>query len=189
MADVAIRRTGSKNLYSGRIVKLTLDTYQTADGRRFRRETIRHPASVVILPIIGTSNVVLIRQFRNALERYIYEIPAGTSEPGESLLRCAKRELAEEAGYRASRWCQLHEFYPAPGVSTERMVLYRAQGLTPLSRAPAKDKDEYITTVVVPAHQALKMVEKNVIVDAKSIIGILFGLNKIRWSSNGKHLR
>ncbi len=181
MADIAIRQIASKVLHRGRVVRLTLDTYRTADGRQFRRETIRHPASVVILPILEGNRVVLIRQFRNALGRYIYEIPAGTSEPGELLSTCAKRELAEETGYRAGQWKRLFEFYPAPGVSTERMSLYLAEELSLLKKAPAQDKDEHITTVIVPAKKAIAMVRKNAIMDAKSVIGILFGLERIRW--------
>ncbi len=181
MTDIAIRQVESKTLHRGRVVRLTLDTYRTADGCEFRRETIRHPASVVIVPVAGDNRVVLIRQFRHALGRYIYEIPAGTSEPGEPLLRCAKRELAEEAGFTANRWERLFEFYPAPGVSTERMVLYRASGLGPLKRAAAKDQDEYITPILVSKEKAVAMVRQNRIADAKSILGILLGLNRIRW--------
>jgi ADP-ribose pyrophosphatase len=182
MSDVSIRQIASKVLHRGGHIQLTMDTFKTADGKQFRRETIRHPASVVILPVLSGNRVVLIRQFRSALGRYIHEIPAGTSEPKEPLERCARRELAEEAGYKASKWTRLHEFYPAPGVSTERMVLYRAEGLSKLSKAPDKDHDEYITTVIVPAREAIEMVKKNRIVDAKSIIGILFGLKRICWS-------
>lgn len=181
MSDVPIRQVGSKTLYRGRVVRLTMDTFRTAAGATFRRETFQHPASVVIVPVLEKSRVLLIRQFRHALGRYIYEIPAGTSEPGESLLSCAKRELAEETGYRASGWKRLYEFYPAPGVSTERMVLFRAGGLSPLARKVAKDKDEYITPVVVPARTAVRMVRKNEIIDAKSILGLLFGLDRIAW--------
>ena len=181
MADVAIRRAASKILYRGRGVRLTLDTYRTADGKSFLRETIHHPASVVIVPIVGRDRVLLIRQFRHALNRYIYEIPAGTTKPQESFLSCAKRELAEETGYAARRWQRLHAFYPAPGVSTERMILYRASGLTPLKKKVAKDKDEYITPILVPAKVAVQWVEDNKIADAKSMIGILFGLGRIRW--------
>jgi ADP-ribose pyrophosphatase len=96
-------------------------------------------------------------------------------------LACAKRELAEETGFRAARWRRLHEFYPAPGVSTERMVLYRATGLTPLAKKVAMDKDEYIIPKPVSAKTAIAMVRKNKIADAKSIIGILMGLGRIRW--------
>ncbi len=178
---VKIRRLKTRILYRGRVVRLTLDTYRTADGNRFLRETIRHPASVVIVPILEGNRVLLIRQFRHALNRYILEVPAGTSEPGEPLLTCAKRELAEETGYRASRWHRLSEFYPAPGVSTERMILYRAMGLFPLAKRVAKDRDEYITPRIVSASTAVKMVQQNEIVDAKSILGILLGLGRIRW--------
>lgn len=182
MSDIAIRKVATKILYRGGVVRLTQDTYRTADGRSFRRETIQHPCSVVIIPLLEGKRVLLIRQFRHALNRYIYEIPAGTSEPGEELLVCAKRELAEETGYQASHWQRLFEFYPAPGVSTERMVLYRATKVKPLLRSRAtKDKDEYITPQIVPAHSALEMVRQNKITDAKSILGILLGLSRIRW--------
>ena len=181
MSDLRIRKMGSKTLYKGRVIQLTLDYYKTADGHSFHRETFRHPPSVVIMPILEGNKILLLRQFRHALGRYIYEIPAGTSEPGESLLTCAKRELAEETGYHARRWKKLYEFYPAPGVSTERMALYRAKGLKPLTHRVAKDEDEYITLLIVSAAQALKLVRTNSIIDAKSIIGILSGLDRIRW--------
>ena len=181
MKEIPIRKVGSKILYRGRVVRLTLDTFRTAAGQSFRRETFQHPVSAVILPVLENSRVLLIRQFRHALKRYIYEIPAGTSEPGESPLSCAKRELAEETGHRAGRWERLYEFYPAPGVSTERMVLYRAEGLSLLAKKVAMDKDEYILPHVVSRAAAVRMIRENQIIDAKSIIGILMGLKKIRW--------
>ena len=181
MADIPIRQVATKTIYRGRVVRLTQDTFKTGDGKSFRRETLRHPASVVIVPIAKNGGVVLIRQFRHALKRYIYEIPAGTSEAGEPLLRCARRELAEETGFQAKRWKRLYEFYPAPGVSTERMVLYQAQGLSRLKKAAKKDADEYITPTLVPASKAVAMVRHNKIMDSKSIIGILMGLERIRW--------
>lgn len=183
MSDIAIRQVGSRTLYRGRVVRLTMDTFRTAAGRTFRRETFQHPASVVIVPVLEKGRVLLIRQFRHALGRTIYEIPAGTSEPGEPLLSCAKRELAEETGRRAARWERLCAFYPAPGVSTERMVLYRASRLSPLPPGSRhrKDRDEYITPAVVPAGTAVEMVRKGRVIDAKSIIGLLWGLGRIRW--------
>lgn len=181
MADMPIRKVASKMLWRGRHVRLTMDTYRAETGSTFRRETIRHPASVVIMPMMEGKRVLLIRQFRHALNRYIYEIPAGTTEPGEPMLSCAKRELAEETGTAARRWKRLFEFYPAPGISTERMVLYRASGLRPLAKKVAKDKDEYITSRIISASQAVRMVRQNQVIDAKSIIGILFGLERVRW--------
>ena len=181
MGIPSVRRIRSKTLFKGRVMRLTLDDYRTSSGQQFRRETIHHPASVVILPVLPDGRVVMIRQYRPAIRQYIHEISAGTSEPGEALAACAKRELAEETGYRAKIWKRLYEFYPAPGVSTERMVLYLAGGLSKLSRPVGKDKDEIITTVPVSAAAAVKLVRQNRVVDAKSIIGILMGLKRIRW--------
>ena len=146
---------------------------------------ILHPPSVVILPVLDDGRVVLIRQFRHAINRTIYEIPAGTREPGEPALACAKRELMEEAGYSASRWKRICEFYPAPGISTERMDLFVARGLKKLKKRIPMDKDERITVHPAPARRALQLVRQNKIMDAKSIIGILWGLNRINWEPNG----
>ena len=176
-----IRKTKSITLYQGRVVKLSLDTYRTADGHSFRRETIRHPVSVVILPVFSDGRVVLIRQFRHAIGRYIYEIPAGTSEAGETPLECAKRELAEETGFRARNWKQLCYFYPAPGVSTEKMFLFRASHLSKLAKKVAMDADEYIIRQIVSADKAIRLVRENKVMDAKTMLGILMGLNRIRW--------
>lgn len=181
MATPTIKRVRSKMIYRGRVANLSLDTFRTSEGRSFLRETIQHPASVVILPVTPAGKILLIRQYRHAVGRYIYEIPAGTSEPGEPLLRCAQRELAEETGHRAARWRKVCEFYPAPGISTERMVLYAAAGATPLKRGTDLDEDEHIAVLPTPARKALELVRSNRIVDAKSIIGLLWGLRRIRW--------
>lgn len=167
-------------LYRGRVA-VTRDTIRWVDGRTFQREVIHHPKSVVLLPVLPDGRLVLIRQFRAAIERFIDELPAGTSEPGESILTCCRRELAEEIGYRAARYEFLARFYPAPGISTEEMFLYRATGLTKLAHPPAKDDDELITPFPVTAAEALRRIRTGRIIDAKSIIGITWGLGRIRW--------
>ena len=185
MADIPVRRTRSKRIYRGRVINVSLDRFRTADGRSFLRETIQHPVSVAILPLTREGQILLIRQYRHAVGRYLYEIPAGTTEPGEPPLACAKRELIEETGYTAKRWKRICRFYPAPGISTERMVLYTAAGATPKgSGRPGTlrlDEDEIISLRVTPPARALRMVRRNQIVDAKSIIGLLWGLGRIRW--------
>ena len=163
-------------LYRGRVVRLTKDTIRWQDGRTFEREVIHHPKSVVLLPLLPDGRVVLIRQFRAAIERFIYELPAGTTEPGEGVLACCRRELAEEIGYRARRYELLCWFFPAPGISTEEMSLYRATGLMKLARPPAKDADELITPVVLTTARALSMVRRGQIMDAKSMLGLLWGV-------------
>ena len=181
MADIPVRRTRSKRIYRGRVINVSLDRFQAADGRSFLRETIQHPVSVAILPLTREGQILLIRQYRHAVGRYLYEIPAGTTEPGEPPLACAKRELIEETGYTAKRWKRICRFYPAPGISTERMVLYAATGATPYKGGTHLDEDEQISLRVTPPAQALRMARRNQIVDAKSIIGLLWGLGRIRW--------
>ncbi|MBI4313178.1 MAG: NUDIX hydrolase [Candidatus Omnitrophica bacterium] len=171
-----------KTLYRGRNVSLTRDTVLWKDGHTFDREVIHHPPSVVLLPVLPDGRIVMIRQFRAAIERFIHEIPAGTSEPGESILACCRRELAEEIGYSAAHYELLLRFFPAPGVSTEEMRLYRARGLKKLANPPAKDRDEMIAPFIVSASQAIAMVKRNEIIDAKSILGILIGLKAVQWS-------
>lgn len=181
MLETSVRKVRSRTIYRGRVATLSLDTFRTPAGSSYIRETIRHPLSVVILPVLDDGRVVLIRQFRHAAGRVLYEIPAGTTEPGEPCLSCARRELAEETGYSARRWKRLCEFYPAPGISTERMALYVARGLRKLSRPVPKDKDEQITVHPTPARKVLHLIRVNRIVDAKSMIGILWGLERICW--------
>lgn len=183
MAENSVRRIRSKIIYRGRVATLSLDTFRMPGGKSLVRETIRHPPSVVILPVFSNGQILLIRQFRHAVGRVIYEIPAGTSEPGESQLRCAQRELTEETGYAARRWKKLCRFYPAPGISTELMDLYVATDLYVPTQKLAMDEDEDIAVKITPARKALEMVRRNRIVDAKSIIGLLWGLERIRWSN------
>lgn len=171
-----VRRQG---LYRGRVVRLTRDTVRWRDGRTFTREVIHHPQSVVLLPILPDGRIVLIRQFRAAIERFLYEIPAGTTEPGETVPACGRRELAEEVGYRAARYEFLARFFPAPGISTEEMFLYRATGLQRLAHPPAQDADERITPRLVTPPQALRMVARGRIVDAKTILGLHWGLGAV----------
>ena len=181
MANQSVRRVRSKVIYRGRVATLSLDTFRKPGGESYIRETIQHPPSVVILPALDGDRVALIRQFRHAVNGILYEIPAGTCEAGESSLACAKRELAEETGYSASRWKRLCEFYPAPGISTERMDLFVASGLKKLEKPVPMDKDEQITLYPVTGRRALQLVKENKILDAKSIIGILWGLGRIKW--------
>lgn len=177
----SVERVRSKIIYRGRVATLSLDTFRMPDGEFLLRETLQHPPSVVILPVFEDGRILLIRQFRHAVGKIIYEIPAGTCEPKEPALTCAKRELIEETGYSARTWRRICEFYPAPGISTERMTLYAATGLFVPKKKLAMDEDEQITVRITPRRKVLRMVRNNEIIDAKSIIGILWGLKRIHW--------
>jgi ADP-ribose pyrophosphatase len=135
------------------------------------RQVIRHPGSVVIIPMVDQDHVCLIRNFRVSVNRALVELPAGTREPGEAAEVTAARELAEETGYRAESLERLMHFLPAPGILDEQMILYLARGLS--EGPPAREAGEEIENLVVPWKQAMAMVMAGEIEDAKTIIGLL----------------
>ena len=136
------------------------------------RELVDHPGAVVIVPFVDKDHLLLLRQFRYAAKGDLWEIPAGTLEKGESTLACARRELEEETGFRAGKWKLLTRFFPAPGISNERMTLYRAERLSPGKKC--LDHDEWIEHEVVSLRKALQMARQGRIRDGKTLIGILW---------------
>jgi ADP-ribose pyrophosphatase len=136
------------------------------------REVVEHPGAVAILPLLGMERILLLKQYRPAIGKWIYEIPAGTVEKGESLLRCARRELEEETGYRAKRMEKLFEMYLAPGYSTEKLHSFLASGLCPTS--PRRDWGEEIKVVETTLPKALEMIKANRIQDAKTTATLLY---------------
>ncbi len=141
------------------------------DGTTFYRETVVHPGAVVILGLVDSDHVVLIRNYRIAVDEELLELPAGTIEHGEDPLETARRELIEETGYRAEQFRRLTEFWVSPGILSERMHLFLATGLTPGPTAP--EKEEQIRPLVVPWNEALAMIDQQKIRDAKTLAGIL----------------
>lgn len=141
-------------------------------NQTIKRQLINHPGAVVILPMIGPEHILLLRQYRYSVRKKIWEIPAGTLYPGENPLVCGKRELEEETGYKAKRWTFLTHIYPAPGISNERMHLYSAAKLVKGKSHP--DADEILQPRMVKINKALDMIRNRCIVDAKTIIAILW---------------
>lgn len=143
-----------------------------SDGGTEAREVIVHPGSVVILPLLDDGRIVLIKNRRFSVERTLWELPAGTRDPKEPVALCAARELEEETGYRAATLTPLLQFYPAPGVSDERMHAFVATGLT--QAAQHLDATEQIEVFPLPADEVLRMLQRGEIEDAKSIATLLF---------------
>ncbi len=151
--------------------QVVLDTTPLPDGRTVPRHLILHPGAVAVLPVVDAEHVCLLRNFRPAAGEELWEIPAGTLEPGEPPDEAVVRELAEETGYRADRWSKLREFYPSPGILTEKMYLYAAEGLTP---GPQRlEADEHIEPKVVPWRDALAWARDGTIRDAKTLVALL----------------
>jgi ADP-ribose pyrophosphatase len=162
---------GREIVFQGRKFQVAVESLALPDGRSVRRELVLHPGAVAILPLLDDQHVCLLRNLRATVGEYLWEIPAGTLEPGESPDAAAVRELAEETGYRAARWQQLRDFYPSPGVLSERMFLYVARELTP---GPMQlEPGEQIEPQVVPWSQARAWVLDGTIRDAKTLVALL----------------
>jgi ADP-ribose pyrophosphatase len=159
-------------VFKGRIFRVYAEALSLPSGRTVRREIVRHPGSVAILVLDEEGRVLLLRQFRQAVGRRIWEIPAGTLEPGEQVLRCARRELAEETGYSARRWRKLITILASPGILDERLHLYAAWDLAPGRSRPEADED--IECHWVPVARALAMLRRGSLSDAKSICALLY---------------
>ncbi len=141
-------------------------------GRILSRQILEHPGSVVIIPKLGHDQYLLIRQFRFAARGWLWEIPAGGIEKGETFAQAAKRELIEEIGYRPRRLKKLLRFYPTPGVSGEMMHLYLAEDLVPA--VGEKDEDEEIEMHPFSTRQIEKMIKQGKIIDAKTILAFYY---------------
>jgi len=142
------------------------------NGRTVRRDAVVAPHAVVILPVLDEQTVVLIRNERFAVGQTLWELPAGTIEQGEDPGTCANRELLEETGYRADRMTKMIDFYPSPGICTERMYAFLAQGLT--HEGQSLDENERITVEVIALKRSMQMVRDNTIRDGKTIATLLF---------------
>jgi ADP-ribose pyrophosphatase len=163
--------------YRGPAFWVTTDEVLEPSGVQARRDIVRHSGSVVILAVDESANneekhILLERQYRHAAGRFLYELPAGRIDAGESELRAAKRELLEETGYSARSWKRVLRFWASPGFVAEAMSIYMAWDLTAGAAQP--EKDEAIELNLVPLSQAVAMVMENKIRDAKTIAGVLW---------------
>jgi ADP-ribose pyrophosphatase len=166
------RVISSQTLYQGRVVGLKLDEVVEPGGVRAMREVVLHPGSVVVMPCLADGRVVLVRQFRYAAGRSLWELVAGGLGPRERVLPAAARELLEETGYRSRKLKLLLSFYPSPGFLTEQMHLVEARDLT-LAKAQPED-DERIEVGRFTPVQLRQMMASGKIQDGKTLIGLLW---------------
>lgn len=162
---------GTRNIYNGRIVNLYVHEVILPDGQHSKREVIKHPGAVAIVALDEARQVFLVRQFRIAANRITIELPAGVLGIDEPPEDCAQRELQEEIGYKPGKMEGLGGFFNAPGYTSEYIHLYLATDLQ-ISKLD-QDHDEFLEVLRVPFEEALAMIERQEIVDAKTIIGLL----------------
>ena len=167
----------SHRIYAGRVVQLDVDTVRFPDGSTGQLELIRHPGAAAVVPCASDPQgadptILLIRQFRYATGGPLWEIPAGTLDPGEDPEACARRELLEETGVRAARLEPLTSIWTTPGFTNEVIHLYLATELT--TGAASRERDEFIEVVPQPLSRVLELIHTGEIRDAKTLVGLLY---------------
>jgi len=158
--------------YEGKILNLRVAEILLPNGLEAHCEIVEHNGVVAIIPFVNEGRIVLIKQYRHAIEEEILEIPAGLLEPGEDIYKCAARELTEETGFKAARLEKLAEFYPAPEFSNQLTYIFKA---TCLEQVGAKlDEDEFLEVITMGLDEAIELIAEGRIRDSKTIIGLLF---------------
>jgi len=167
----------AERLYSGRIVNLDLDSVRFPDGSIGQLEMLRHPGASAVVPFVDDPRdvdprVLLIRQFRHAADEFIWEIPAGRLDPGESPEDCARRELEEETGLRAIALEHLTTIYTTPGFTDERIHLFLARGLE--TGSEQREADEFMEVVMLRWSRVGTLIRSGQIQDAKTLTALMF---------------
>lgn len=153
------------------IFRVTLDRAVDPDGFEIKRAIVRHAGSAVMMPVDDRGRILLVRQYRLPARQYLWELPAGRMDEGETPLKAAKRELAEETGLRAKKWKKIAEFYPSPGFLAEKMTIFLA---TELTRGESKPmEDERIETRWFTPRELKDWIRAGKIKDAKTMLGFL----------------
>ncbi|RLQ92608.1 NUDIX hydrolase [Planomicrobium sp. Y74] len=169
----------SERIYEGKIINLKVDEVSLPNGRTSKRELIEHPGAVAILAITPENKIIMVEQYRKALERSIIEVPAGKLEKGEAPETTAMRELEEETGYTADSLELIQSFSTSPGFADEVVHLFLAKGLHEAGPGAVLDEDEFVELMEVSIEEAEEMMQDNRIYDAKTAFAILWAKQRL----------
>ncbi len=161
----------SDQIYDGKVVKLRVDTIELPSGNVTKREIMEHGGAVCIVPLLPDGKIGMIRQWRSAVQEYLWELPAGGLEKGENPDECARRELIEEIGYQAGKLTPLFQCYLAPGYSSELMHGFLGEELELVGAQPEEDENIDLTPMTI--EELLPMIDNREIRDSKTICGLL----------------
>ena len=165
----------TRKVFEGRIFSVSVESITLPRGERLEAEIVRHPGSVVLIPVTDMGEIVLVRQYRHAIGRWAWELPAGSLKNGEEPERAAARECHEEIGLIPSRMERLGAFFPTPGYCDEEMNYYRATGLRPPrddDPAAQQDEDEDIEAKAFSVDAIRAMIASGEIIDLKTVAGL-----------------
>lgn len=181
----AFRHLGDRPVHRGHIWDVVVADFEAPDGVRFRRDIVRSPGSVAVVPLVfdpeGVPSVVLVRQYRPALERAIVEIPAGMRDvPGEEPAETGRRELVEEAGLAAGELDHLLDMVPSPGMTDSVCSIFLATGCVPTDHDRQGPEEDHMDVLHIPLDDALAMIDRGEITDAKTVCGLLAADRRIR---------
>ena len=163
----------SERIYEGKVINLKVDEVTLPNGHTSKRELIEHPGAVAILAITPDKKIIMVEQYRKALERSIIEVPAGKLEKGEAPETTAMRELEEETGYTAESLELIQSFSTSPGFADEVIHLFLAEGLRKAESGAVLDDDEFVELLEVSIEEAEKMMQDNRIFEAKTVFSVL----------------
>jgi ADP-ribose pyrophosphatase len=162
----------SQQAFKGRVFSVDRDRVKMPNGRTVTVDVVRHSRSVVLVPVPEPGKVILIRQYRYAVNAFLWELPAGSVDEGESPEQAARRECHEEIGLVPSTIVRLSAMYPTPGYCDEEMVFFRLSGLEKTDEQAAVDEDEDIEAKVFELRDAREMIRRGEIQDMKTLVGL-----------------
>ncbi|MFD3447872.1 NUDIX hydrolase [Microbacteriaceae bacterium 4G12] len=168
------RTVATEPIFEGRVIKVRVDEVVLPNGAMSKREIVKHPGAVAVVAITDEGKLILVEQYRKAMEKPLVEIPAGKLEPGEAPQTTAVRELEEETGYVCDKIELISSFYTAPGFSDEIVYLYEATGLHIKEDKADLDEDEFVELMEITLEEALEFVKEQRIHDAKTIMAIQY---------------
>jgi len=175
------RHLGDDLVHRGHVISLYRSSFEAPDGTRFERDVVRHPGAVAVVPVDADGDVVLVRQYRAPLDRFLLEIPAGKRDvAGEAPEVTAARELAEEVGLAAGELRLLATFHNSVGFSDEESLVYLGTGLRPAPMDRQGVEEEHLQVVRFPLAEAPERIAAGEVTDAKTVIGLTFAL--AAWS-------
>ena len=164
----------TEQIFTGKVLSLRVDDVELPNGKHSKRELIKHPGAVAVIAITDENKIVMVEQYRKALERSIVEIPAGKLEAGEEPSVTVARELEEETGYVSGKMEHIISFYTSPGFADEIVHLYIATGLQKKENSAACDEDEFVEVIEISLEEAQQYIKEKRIYDVKTAYAVQY---------------